>query len=230
MTRLIAALALCAALVVAVPGAAWAAADPDLIADRPTAESIAEESAFATWEYAVAPTIMAEANRYLSTSTCPQERSYWCGPAAVQTALTCFRLKPSQTTIAAALGTTTGGSPMTLVDDVLRAYSGKGYTYRSASSSGDFADRVLYSVYSQGRPLIVDVRIKAGWGPYRKDHAGHIIALDGMDWRYGTVRVNDSYDEHAWQIGGGYTGGHTTYTRSQMWSAVSLHPGHPIVY
>ena len=173
---------------------------------------------------------MAEANRYVSTTYCPQERSYWCGPAAVQTALPCFGIKPAQGTIAARLGTSTGGTSMTLVDDVLRAYTAKPYTFHAAASAGDFYNHVLYTVYSRYRPLIVDVRITAGWGPYRKDHAGHIIALDGMDWRYGTVRVDDSYDEHLWQSGGGYTGGHTTYTRAQMWNAVAAHAGHPIVY
>ena len=230
MRRFIAVLALCAVLVSAVPGIALAVDDPDLVADRPTADTVAEDFAFAQWAGSGGPTIIAEANRYLSTLYCPQERAYWCGPAAVQTALTSFGLKPSQTTIAGRLGTTSGGTSMTLVDDVLRAYTGRRYAYRSATSAGDFYDHVLYSIASQGRPLIVDVRIRAGWGPYRKDHAGHIIAMDGMDWRFGTVRVNDSYDEHEWQPGGGYTGGHTTYTRALMWSALALHPGHPIVY
>ena len=230
MRRFIAALALCAVLASAVPGVAWAASGPDLVADRPTAVNIAEDAAFAAWSSSVAPTIIDAPNRYLSTQYCPQERSYWCGPAAVQTALTSFGLKPTQTTIAGRLGTNTGGSSMTVVDDVLRGYTGKGYTFHTATSAGDFYSHVEYSVYSQRRPLIVDVRIVAGWGPYRKDHAGHIIALDGMDWRYGTVRLNDSYDEHMWQSGGGYTGGPTTYTRTQMWNALALHPAQPIVY
>ena len=230
MRRFMVAFALGAVVVSAVPGIAWAVADPDLVVDRPTAVNVAEDAAFAEWSRSAEPTIIDAANRYLSAQYCPQERSYWCGPAAVQTALTSFGLKPTQTTIAGRLGTTTGGSSMTLVDDVLRAYSGRGYTFHSASSSGDFYRHIEYSVYAQRRPLIVDLRIVAGWGPYRKDHAGHIIALTGMDWRYGTVRLNDSYDEHMWVSGGGYTGGSTTYARAQMWNALALHPSQPIVY
>ena len=230
IAALVLALALCATAALAAPGAALAASDPDLVADRPTAENLAEDATFAAWSSSLEPTIIEGASRYLYTAYCPQERAYWCGPAAVQTALTDFGLKPTQTTIAGKLGTTTGGTSMSLVDNVLRAYTGSGYTYHGATSAGDFYGHVLYSVYSRCRPLIVDVRIKAGWGPYRKDHAGHIIAMDGMDWRYGTVRLNDSYDEHQWQSGGGDTGGHTTYSRSLLWNAVALHPGHPIVY
>lgn len=230
MRRSIITIALAALLLIALPAAAWGMDDPDMLADRPAAENVAEDAAFTVWSSRIEPTAVDAPIRYLYTQYCPQERAYWCGPAAVQTALTYFGLKPSQTTIAGRLRTTLNGTSMTLVDDVLRSYTGRRYTFHTATNSTDFYNHVLYSVYSQRRPLVVDVRIRAGWGPYRKDHAGHILTLDGMDWRRATVRVDDSYDERLWQSGGGYTGGPTTYARSLMWTAIALHPAHAIVY
>ena len=48
--------------------------------------------------------------------------------------------------------------------------------------SGDFNGHVEYTIGTKRRPMIVDVRIVAPWGPYRYDHAGHIICVDGFNW------------------------------------------------
>jgi hypothetical protein len=193
-----------------------------------TAREVAELAAFDAW--AALPNRADAPYAYLSTRYCPQQRSYWCGPAAVQTALSYFGIAPAQSTIAGRLGTTTSGTAMSKIDDVLRAYTGRGYTYHGITSVGDFNGHVEWAVGQQRRPIIVDVRIQAPWGPYRLDHAGHIICVDGFNWGPCTIRVNDSFDEHAWQSGGGFTGGPTTYDRGLLFTGVWRHSGHPIVF
>ena len=231
MRRLLLAFALGAALAAGCCATALAdTGDATLTPDVPTAETKAESAAFSDWVTGGGPTRVDAPYGYLSTTYCPQQRAYWCGPAAVQTALTNFGIRSSQSTIAARLGTTGGGTSMSVVDDVLRLYTGRPYVYHGATSSTDFYNHVLYSICSKGRPVVVDVRIVAPWGPYRKDHAGHIITMDAVDWRSSTVRMNDSFNEASWISGGGPTGGETTYARSVMWTGVYRHAGHPIVY
>lgn len=204
--------------------------DSTISSNVQSAAETLENVAYKTWDSRGWPTYMQAPRAWLYTETCPQQRSYWCGVAAVQTALTYFGKKPAQSTLAVALKTTTNGTAMSNVDDVLRAYSGRSYTYRRVVNSFDFYNHVVYSLLTRARPMIVDVRIAAPWGPYRKDHAGHIICMDAFDWGRCTVRLNDSYNEVAWVSGGGSTGGPTTYDRSLVLNAVMLHPLHQIVF
>jgi hypothetical protein len=232
MKRIIGVLALCAVLWAAIPSSAWAFTgdDPNGLPNYTSPEETATYAGYDQWVNYGLPAMPDGPYKYLYTQTCPQERAYWCGPAATQTVLTFFGLKPSQATLAARLGTTTNGTPFSRVDDVLRAYTTAKYAYASMGNSSAFYNHVVYSLLMKDRPIIVDVRIRAPWGPYRKDHAGHIIALDCFDWRSVTVRLDDSYDEEAWQTGGGDTGGHVTYNRSLVWNALALHPAHAIVF
>lgn len=233
MKRIVVTAMLCALAFFVLPSPGWCATETgDLSLDVPnvtSAAEVAENAAFAEWLSGGQPDYTAAPSAYLYTAYCPQQRAYWCGPAAVQTALTNAGLKPTQLEIASRLGTTSGGTAMSKVDDVLRAYTRRGYTYHGVTSAGDFNSHVEYSLLGRGRPLVADVRIDAPWGPYQRDHAGHIICVDGFSWRTSTVRVNDSYDERSWS-GGGYTGGRTTYDRALFYRGVALHPGHPIVY
>jgi hypothetical protein len=236
MKRLVASTALCALLLAIFCPIALAADYPtgDLAgepANVTTSQERSEAAAFDAWAATARLSTRADAPyAYLGTSYCPQQRSYWCGPAAVQTALSYFFGPPTQASIAARLGTTLGGTAMSRVDDVLRFFTGRSYTYHNVTSAGDFNARVQYSLNTARRPVIVDVRIQAPWGPYRYDHAGHIICLDGFNWGPATIRVNDSYDEHVWQSGGGGTGGQTNYDRGLLYKGVQGHSGHPIVF
>lgn len=236
MRRIIAMLLLASLLCVAVPAFAYAnetGDDPTTIANVTAPEETAEAAAFDSWTRAsskYATGMSGAPSAFLWTTTCPQQRSYWCGPAAVQTALTWFNVWPSQALIAAWLGTTTNGTSMTRVDDVLRLCTGKPYTYHRITTSSDFYNHVAYSLGSRKRPMIVDVRIAAPWGPYRKDHLGHIICMDAFDWGRSVVWLDDSYNEASWVAGGGATGGHTMYDRSLVLNALALHPLRQIVY
>jgi hypothetical protein len=237
MKRLAASVALCALLfAISCPGApaALAADYPtgDLAgepANVTTVQEVLENAAFEAWA-ARLPNRNDAPFAYLATRYCPQLRSYWCGPAAVQTALTYFGDPPAQATIATRLSTTSNGTAMSRVDDALRYYTARPYTYHNITSVGDFNAHVEYAIGAKRRPMIVDVRIQAPWGPYRLDHAGHIICVDGFNWTPATIRVNDSYDEHAWQSGGGATGGPTNYDRGVLFTGVWRHSGHPIVF
>ncbi len=242
MKRLAIVISLCALVLFAIPSAAWSLPGDtgDLatcVPNVPTAAEAAEAAAYEAWAArtlsnggsTLYPTYVAAPSAYLSTQYCPQEKSYWCGPAAVQTALTAFGLKPSQGTIAAKLGTTTGGTAMSRVDDVLRAYTGRSYVYHNTPTASDFYGHVQYAVKTCARPMIVDVTIRPGWGPYQYAHSGHIICVDGFSWRYSTIRVNDSYDEHR-AMGGGYTAGHVTYGALCLFTGVDRHAYNPIVY
>ena len=201
----------------------------DQPADVASAQEVAELAASHAWA-ALLPNRNDAPYAYLYTRYSPQQRSYWCGPAAVQTALTYYGATPTQSTIAGRLGTTSLGTAMSKVDDVLRYYTGLWYTYHSVTSVGDFNGHVEWAIGQKRRPMIVDVRIQAPWGPYRYDHAGHIICVDGFNWTPCTIRVNDSFDEHVWQSGGGGTGGPTTYDRGLLFTGVWRHSGHPIVF
>jgi hypothetical protein len=233
MKRILAAILASTLLVGALPCTALAAGTGDDAggpANVASSAETAENTAYRLWDSSDRPTYNQAPRAWVYTQTCPQQRSYWCGVAAVQTALTGFGKKPTQDTLAEALGTTANGTAMSRIDDVLRAYSGRPYTYRQVVNSSDFYNHVVYSLLAKARPLIVDVRIVAGWGDYHKDHAGHIICMDAFDWGRSTVRLNDSYNEATWVVGGGNTGGQTTYNRSYVLNAVMLHPQHQIVF
>jgi hypothetical protein len=221
-------------LFAALGGTALAAGtgdDTSLVPNIATSAETAENTMYKLWDSGGGlPTSNMAPRAWLYTETCPQLRSYWCGVAAVKTALSYFGVRPTWATLAGDLGTTTNGTSMSRVDDVLRSYSGRSYTYRQVTNSSDFYNHVVYSLLTKKRPMIVDARIVAGWGPYRKDHAGHIICMDAFDWGHSTVRLNDSFNEATWVSGGGATGGLNTYDRSLVLNAVMLHPMHQIVF
>lgn len=168
--------------------------------------------------------------RFLYTPTHAQERSYWCGPATVQVIDDYFGAHASQATIAAWMGTTTNGTSFTIVDDALRYFAGKSYYYYGALTLADLWYRVEHSLMDHAQPLAIDVRIVATvWPNYVFDHAGHITPLEGFDWRYWVVRLNDVYDESYWRAGGGSTLGHLRYKRDVIGDGVMRHPQRAVV-
>ena len=160
--------------------------------------------------------------RYLWTTSHKQERSYWCGPATCQLIDHYFGSYTSQSAYASYLRTTTNGTDFSLVDDCLRAYTGKPYYYYGGLTNPTFGARVADSVMNHAMPVAADVNIIASiWPNYVRDHAGHIVPIEAFDWRYGTVRLNDVYDER--DSGGGPTFGHTVYDRAVVWNGVYNH-------
>jgi Peptidase_C39 like family len=162
---------------------------------------------------------------YTWTPSHAQERTYWCGPATCQIIADYWGGCPSQLDLSQHLGTTTGGTDFTKVDDVLRAFTGKQYWYYGGiGSESSFLSYVGYGITSKHYPIVTDVHIHASvWPYYNYDHAGHIIPLEAYDSRYGTIRINDPYRESGWRAGGGNTFGHTTYSHDVIWNGVYNH-------
>jgi hypothetical protein len=101
----------------------------------------------------------------------PQERSYWCGPAAVHEALDAVGVSLSQTAAAGALRTTTDGtawsgagtSPSSYpIPDVLNAYQRRNnyipqpVSSATASAINTYEDDLKMDIYALRVPLIGD--------------------------------------------------------------------------
>lgn len=181
---------------------------------------------------AVQPTVIDTPYRYFWTPSHRQETNYYCGPATVQIIADYWGDCPSQDEIAKFLGTDVNkATDFSLVDDALRYFTGRPYTYVTCTSLSDVYNRICYGMLVRGNPEATDVRIDADvWPNYVYDHAGHIIPLEAFDWRSYTVRVNDPYDERYYRPGGGDTYGHKTYQRSVVGAGIMAHPRRAIVY
>jgi hypothetical protein len=167
---------------------------------------------------------------YLYTPWHGQERSYWCGPTSCQIVAHYFGNLQTQSTMASFLGTTTSGTSITRVDDCLRHYTGRSYECYTGTSQSSLLSKVAHTIGAHRQPLVADVRINPGtWHAYRYSHAGHILPVEAYDWRYGTVRMNDPYNEASWRSKGGKTGGHITYPVWALACGVALHPQHAVV-
>ncbi|MCX8007676.1 MAG: C39 family peptidase [Coriobacteriia bacterium] len=177
------------------------------------------------------PTAVDAPFKYFYTPSHLQETNYYCGPATIQIIADFWGACPSQKDIAKFLGTDVYRSTdFSLVDDALRYFTGRPYTYVTCTDLSDVYSRICYGLLVRGNPEAIDVRIEASdWPNYLFDHAGHIVPLEAFDWRNFTVRLNDPYDERLYR-GGGDTFGHKTYLRSVVASGIMLHPRRAIVY
>lgn len=177
------------------------------------------------------PTAVDVPYKYFYTPSHRQETNYYCGPATVQILADYWGDCPSQDEIAKWLGTDVNrGTDFSLVDDALRYFTKRAYTYVTCTSYSDVYQRICYGLLVRGNPSATDVRIVASdWPNYLYDHAGHIVPIEAFDWRNYTVRLNDPYDEKYFR-GGGDTFGHKTYLRSVIAGGIMLHPRHAIVY
>lgn len=169
--------------------------------------------------------------KYYYTPSHKQETNYYCGPATVQVIDDYWGTPATQTEIAKYLGTyTTHATDFSLVDNAINKFAGQNYVYVTCASVSDTYYRIQYGLLTRGHPAATDVKIDADlWPNYMFDHAGHIIPIEAFDWRYGTVRVNDPYDEAYYQ-GGGATYGHKTYSKAIVASGIMAHTRHAIVY
>ena len=172
----------------------------------------------------VTPLALDVPYRYLYTPSHKQQTSYWCGPATCQVIDDYHGAYAAQRTYASYMKTTSAGTDFSLVDDCLRRFTGKPYYYYGALSESAFNVRISDSLMNHGMPLAADVKIIASvWPYYSYNHAGHIVPIEAFDWRYGTVRLNDVFDEHDYYALGGATFGHTTYDRAVVWNGVYNH-------
>jgi hypothetical protein len=207
---------------------------PDKLTPRETARKAAlartEERARRSSPGGIAALAMDAPYRFLWTTTHLQEHDHYCGPATVQEIVDYFGNPGTQDAFAKYMGTTDQGTSFTLVDDALRYYTGKGYYYARDLTSSAFNYKVADTIGNHGWPLAADVRIDAAvWPNYVYSHDGHIICLEGFDWRYNTIRLNDVYNEASYRSGGGSTGGHVTYNRNTVWAGVYAHAQRAVV-
>ncbi len=173
----------------------------------------------------VRPAVVDAPYYYMWTPSHAQERSYWCGPATVQIVADYWGVHASQSAIAGYMGTGPGGTDFSRVDDALRYLTGKSYYYYGPlSTESAFMSHVGYGIVTKHYPMVADVHIHASvWPNYVYDHSGHIIPLEAYDGRYGTIRINDPYNEGSWASGGGATFGHVTYGHQVIWNGVYNH-------
>jgi hypothetical protein len=162
---------------------------------------------------------------FINTPSHQQERPYWCGPATVQVIHDWWGTPVSQQTYATHMGATPAGTIFSRVDDELRYRTGKAYYLRTLTSSTDFYSRVTYTLGTNFWPFPIDGHIMGGEVGYNLEHSGHIIPIEGYDWRYTlkTMDKNDVYNEQSNHQGGAYTYGHNTYNRTEFYSVVSRH-------
>ncbi|MBN1192924.1 MAG: C39 family peptidase [Coriobacteriia bacterium] len=241
--RLLAAgLALAFALTPATAHAAGTGDSPRHTKDVPTEATLEAAEDYERWLAEEAESIPATDTvgaaaiigpyKYFYTPTHPQERSYWCGPATVQTLDDYWGTPASQSAIALFLGTTTNGTDFLRVDDALRFFTGVNYVVSpKCATYSDVLWQIQYGLSIRCHPAAADVRILGYvWNNYVYSHSGHIIPIEAFDWRYMTVRINDPYDESRWQSGGGNTLGHKTYPASQIQSGVMNHWQKVLIY
>jgi hypothetical protein len=162
--------------------------------------------------------------RYLSTPSHKQETGYWCGPATCQVIDDFHGAYVSQATYAKAMGTARSGTDFSKLDDCLRKYTGKPYYYYGGLTESGFNGKVADSILNHTMPLAADVKIIASvWPNYNYNHDGHILPVEGFDWRYDRVRLNDVFNEADYYSAGGPTYGHITYARTVVWNGVYNH-------
>ncbi len=248
---LVATLLVSAAIAPTIAHAAGTGDDPrptkDVISAADAPARAAEVASMTAWKARRAATLGAQKTggvsakgywdnppyQYLWTPTRPQERTYWCGPATVQTVESYFRSRyHTQAQIAALLGTTTNGTDFTRVDDVLRRLTGKSYYYYGPVTRwDDFAALLDYGIGGKLMPVVADVSIDGSfWPNYQFSHAGHILPIEAYDFRVASyaTRINDPYDEARWARGGS-TLGHRSYKAYVIWDGLYHHFRHAMV-
>lgn len=227
------------------PAAAIAAGtgdDPRPTRDVPTANNARVEQDYQAWlrrqgggakgTLAAKPTAIDGSYFYFYTPTHYQAYPYYCGPATVQTIDDYWGTPSAQATIAKYLGTTTAGTDFSKVDNAINYYAGQDYVYYGPCTTyTNFVNRVTYGLATRRHPMMIDMNVDGSeMDYYVYDHRGHIVPLEAFDWRYGTVRLNDPYDEQDWRDNGGATGAHRTYPYKQIAAAVLRHFRQAVVY
>lgn len=233
--------AACALVLALAPAAAYGAGtgdDPRPTKDQPTKETIAAEREYRAWSAGTTGTssdvvIMGSdiPYRYFWTPTHLQERDYWCGPGSIQIIDDYWGEPATQEEIARWLGTTGDGTDFSRVDDALRYFAGRSYVYvGSIASPAEVLNRIEYGLYVRRNPMVGDFYVPATWPYYMYAHAGHIAVIEAFDWRDGTIRLNDPYEEAFWMRGGGNTSGHRVYDKWSIANGVYAHWRRAVVY
>ncbi|MFF2652957.1 C39 family peptidase [Streptomyces sp. NPDC058045] len=140
-----------------------------------------------------------------------QETGYWCGPAATRCALSARVAAPSQATLAAELGTHTGGTDdISQVTAVLnsRIDAGEYYTrYMPNDPPSQDQINLLWSDVTadidNNYAVVANIVAPPGNQPpgYPSDQTiYHYFTVIGYDTDYNTVLIADSASFNGWQI------------------------------
>lgn len=136
-----------------------------------------------------------------------QERSYWCGPAAARQSLYWHKAVsgstaalPSQSTLAARIGTTTSGSSTASIARALNSYRGTFGTYyyvaADISNTGDplgaFYNRIGGMVSSTAGGTVPIILMQTYYVTRYTGHSSrHYVTVNGIDDRSLPVRMRD---------------------------------------
>lgn len=152
----------------------------------------------------------------LDVPTCPQEKSYFCGPATVQQTLKFYKSSvPSQSNLAKQLGTTTDGTILSNIPGVLNNNLGyKQYSKVAIGTQTDWINKVTYSL-SIDKPVILDIKAVSGSG-WSYTTAGHYLNVSGYDRRTSThkTKITDPYQKKL---------GNTWYKTSLVYKVNNAH-------
>ena len=139
---------------------------------------------------------------YLTTSfpNNVQINGYYCGPATVQNVIKYHTgTTYSQSTLASALGTTTSGTVMANIDDVLRSYTNKNYVYADIESESKWKRRVANNINDSNMAVIIDIN-STGCSSWPYSTSGHFIPIyacyDATTTSCTKVMISDSHPNY----------------------------------
>lgn len=157
--------------------------------------------------------IIGEGRFGLVTKNVPafrQERTNWCGPASARQSLSWHRTfsgstiaLPSQTTLAARIGTVPGGSTSTGIARALNSYSGTfgRFMYIASDLTNQSNPREAFilrigSALAASPGSVPIILVETQYIPRYRGHAArHYVSVSGYDERTGPVRMR-SVDPH----------------------------------
>ncbi len=129
----------------------------------------------------------------LNVTVFQQETSYYCGPATVKQVIHYINgSSKTQSQYASMLKTTTSGTDMTLIPNVLRQETGYNYVY-IANATDDYSNWLyqLQRSVDVGRPAIIDVKDSSATVlPYSTN--GHFVNISGYSTN-SELRITDPY-------------------------------------
>lgn len=146
----------------------------------------------------------------INVSNFRQEKTNWCGPASAKQSLSFHKVKsgssvalPSQSTLAAQIGTTASGSSTAAIANVLNSYAsvyGGPYIYLASDISNEanptatFQQRVYYDItYYMYAPIVL---MRTSYLPrYNGASYGHYNTLDGYSDTYSPIKIQ-TVDPH----------------------------------
>lgn len=164
----------------------------------------------------------ATVNKQLAVTVFKQANSYYCGPATVKEVLN-YMLGTSKTQdqYASDLGTTTDGTTMTNIPDVLNKYqSSCYYIYTEISSMSEWSSDVSFDI-NLNHPVVIDIKSTTSNWPYAT--SGHYMCISGYD--------NSGSTAYAWVADPHPTYyGTYKYTAEKVYTVNMAHFRHAIVW